>query len=490
MSIPFLSAYELPFGDQRQKQRAVALLLALAFIPLVLIYLKFKSFLAVVGLSVMLGAFATALFSIQRTLILLFVYISFLPSYHWGSRYPFFHGIYFSELIACGFLLVLIIWCLGEEMHGKRNLKISFSSLDATVLAFLILVIIATLKGAFENGNLRIIKSEFFFLLCYGFYFLFTTRLSIRQLATLWKILLLICTGVSIQFIMLTLSEGSLSSIIVNRVVTQQPHLAQLGIPLFASYILFENSLYKKIVATFLMLPIFPMVFLCQQRALWVSIVCTTFALAGFAFFKDSFSLSKLVRFIILVLVLLGLTIGIILVLDKYITGSVILTASSRIQSLAALGLDESTNIRLSEIFRALGKWKSNPLTVLFGTGLGDNFESIDLSRTNTVSVDNSFIFILWKIGLFGLTAYLGVCFLFLKRGLYVFINASQEWQKRLAAALISGMSGLALIAFTNACLVNYRFIVFWALAIATIEVLYIGVRDEKTQSVILAGKP
>ena len=80
-------------------------------------------------------------------------------------------------------------------------------------------------------------------------------------------------------------------------------------------------------------------------------------------------------------------------------------------------------------------------------------------------------------MGILGLTTYLIILFLFFKRGFHVFKHATQERYRQMSAAIMSGFAGLLLIGLTNASLVIYRFIIIWALVIATIETLYWKVR-------------
>jgi len=235
-------------------------------------------------------------------------------------------------------------------------------------------------------------------------------------------------------------------------------------------------------------MPMFPMVFLSQQRALWVGTIFSIFIVGGLAFLKEEISVAKMLRFILITLTILTGVVLLILLLDKYLAGSVLLTAFSRIQSLLAISIDKSANIRIAEIMRTLQHWQTHFVDIFIGTGLGDTRESVDFSRTVTHFVDNTYVFILWKMGLVGLATFLIMNILLLKRGYYIFTKSTVEKYKQLTAGLLAGWSGLLVVALTNTCLVLYRFAIVWALVFATLEMLYLKVQNEKRRSLVPQG--
>lgn len=461
-----------PFATQSQKQKTVAYLAAITLAPLLAIYFKFGLIHVLAGFVVVAGL-ALSIFSIRNTIILLLVYISFLPNSTWGERYPFFRGLYFKEFIACGIIGVILLWLLAEIALGKKPVRRATSAFDIAVAGFLIITILGALHGGFANGNFVIIFLESFFLCCYAFYFIYVKNLSDKQVTVIWHAFMAISVGVAFQFILLALSTGSTASLLIKRVSTQQPHLGQIAIPLFLSHALFAKPRFPRMLSLCALVPLAVMIFFSQQRGLWVGVIFSIAAVLSFWFFRHRFSARRALQFVVVAFLTLAAAIALILIMDRLFTGSIILTLLSRFSWVENLSMDESTNIRLSEIMRALGYWSQGPLTMLFGTGLGASYHSIDATRTSTFSVDNSYIPILWKLGYLGLFCYLAMMWAFVRRGLYVFRKSTNMRFKQVAAGLLSGMGGLAIIALTNACLVRYRFVVVWSLAMATIEILY-----------------
>lgn len=478
-------AIDLTIQTFEKKKRAVSIFLTLTLIPLFLIYLRFSNPLIVLGFITLGIILFKVTFSVQNTLIALLAYIALLPNSSWGERYKFFHGLYFTETLVFGFVVLIAVWIMGEMLIGRRPANRPFSGLDWLLSVFFAIVFFSALHGAFQNGNFHIIRQELPFLSFYMFYFLYTRWLSEDEIKTLWVALLFLTFLVSVQYIMLAMSEGVLANLLVNRVSTQQPHLAQIALPLAFSAFLFPVRVKYRAVALLLLFPMLPMIFFSQQRGLWIGIMFSVFLIWSMAFFKEQISFRRILKFILVMLTALLVVAILILLLDRYTSGSVLLTVISRFGSLANLTLDESLRIRMSEVYRALSDWQANSVYVLFGTGLGDMYQSIDAARVNTFAVDNSFVFILWKTGILGLAVFVASIAVVYKKGFYVFVHAKSFFEKQIASALLSGFGGVLLIALTNSCLVLYRFIIVWALVFATIEMLHLRTKNHDSVSAL-----
>ena len=294
----------------------------------------------------------------------------------------------------------------------------------------------------------------------------------------------LIAVAVSIEFTLLAFSEINPVSILVTRVVTQQPHLAQIGFPILASNILFYTNKWKKLFSVIGLLPVTCMIFFSQQRGLWVGIIFSLIVLGGFKFIKNKITLVQVFKYLMIILLIFASLVVILLLLDRFLFGSVLITVFSRMNTLTALSTDESLNIRLFEIIRALHQWDNNIFNILFGTGLGSHYGAVRIDRLNTVSLDNSFAYILWKMGIIGFILFMFIYIQFFIKGLFIYIHSKVLFHKQLIAAILSAIAGLCVIGLTNACLVRYRFIIFWALLLAIVELLYRQTKRGLTQNV------
>jgi len=341
-----------------------------------------------------------------------------------------------------------------------------------TIWALTLCFLYALFFGLFYQTAFAVIRVEFLYLILYLTYLLWRQR-PLSELKQLWFALIVVTLITSFQFFMLAVSEGGLSTVILGRIVTQQPHLAQITIPFLFTFVLFKSNRKEKFLAILALLPITAMAFLSQQRGLWgglfISIVLT-FALA---YFQNGLSVKRIMQFMGIVIGSLFAFLAIILLIDYLFTGSILLTLLTRIDFLSNLSLDESWHIRMSEISRALSLWDDHWYTVLLGSGLGAKYPTTDWTRSYPYLVDNSFAYILWKMGVIGLTVYLSFWADFLKKGFRLIKAPTSISDKRMAAGIVAGFLGLALIGLTNSCLTQYRFIVIWVFAFALIDRMY-----------------
>ncbi len=445
---------------------------------LILLFIITQNFL-ITSFSLIIIPLILYFFSSRINLIVfLYIYISILPIYAWGSRYDFFRGLYFNENIALALLCTLCLYTFISSLFNPTP-KIKNDFFDNSIIFFLAICFISGLNGLMQTGDLSAIKTELFFLFCYGTYFIYTKFLSISDIKILWITFICLSSLVSIEYILLAASEGSLISILLGRVVTQQPHMAQLAIPLLFSIIIISKKLIIRILAFFGAILNISMVFLSQQRGLWGALTVSLIIFFGFIYIGQKISLKNILKYFFILLIGLCLLIALLFICDFLFSGSIIMTFLDRINFLLAVSSDESLLIRVSEIQRALQQWNNNIITILFGTGLGASFGSTDIYRTYTYSVDNSFAYLLWKTGIIGLTAFIALISTFFYHGLRKFYIINEHSTRVFIGAIICGMLGIIIIALTNTCLVSYRFIIFWALGFATIKILPVRENDE-----------
>ena len=54
-----------------------------------------------------------------------------------------------------------------------------------------------------------------------------------------------------------------------------------------------------------------------------------------------------------------------------------------------------------------------------------------------------------------------------------------------MAASIMAGFTGLLVAGLTTACFFLYQFVIVWALMIATVEVVYVRVKEGEKQSIL-----
>ncbi|MDP8218902.1 MAG: O-antigen ligase family protein [Candidatus Theseobacter exili] len=411
-----------------------------------------------------------SLFSIKRTLIILLPYLILLPNNDAFLRYPYLHFPVNLFFVAALFF-VLIFYTLSKCLIFNDKPLIGITNIDKFFMLFFIWIIISIFWGYYSGGRLKFIYTEVFFIMFYGMYFVIDRNVdSLKDVRDIWLILTVSTILVSIEFIFVAYKEAGINaSILINRISSQQPHVAQLIIPYLFSYFLFQTRKANIIIASILMIPVFAMVFFSQQRGLWGGIVLSLFILWVFASFKEGISIKSVFKTVGYVLIAAALLAGIGLIIDSFIPGSSLLTMINRFNTLLNLSQDTSLAIRMAEIKRSVAQWELNPL---LGTGLGSWISPVILNHMPFNHVDNSYFFLLWKTGVVGLSLFLLIYVSCLVAGIKTFYKSKNAEIKRMLAAIISGILGLMLIALTNTCIVYYGLNIVWAVALASIIVL------------------
>ncbi len=428
-------------------------------------------FLIIAGI-VALAVVVWSFFSVQKTFYLFALYISILPSYASYLRYPYLKMWVLLEVIAA-LLLLMFLYDFSHRIFQRQKLFFQrMTIMDKAFIVFLVWTIFSALWGLVYGGDPKYVYTELFFFSLYIAYFIIRRNFETEEsLHKLWLIFNVIAVIVSLEYIYIAFIETGLGTgILIKRVSTQQPHLAQLAFPYLLSYFLFKSKTANKKLVVVGLVPLFLMIFFSQQRGLWVGIVFSVLVLWALSFIREGVSFKNFIKFTFFLLMAVGFITGLGLFIDKFFLGSTILTMIERFNTLLELAKDESLLIRVGEMSNAIDQWKLSPL---FGTGLGSTINPVILEHYPNNIVDNSYTVFMWKGGIIGLLIYLFMMLLFFVRALYIFKNTHDVQRQRAVAALISGYGGLLVIALTNSCVAYYRYNVFWAMAYATIETLY-----------------
>jgi hypothetical protein len=329
-----------------------------------------------------------------------------------------------------------------------------------------------TFWGIYQHGAVKGSVLEFYHVGLYGVYFL--ARLMMNNddkwIAKFFSVFVVATTIAAIQYILLTFSRLDITDIFISRVTTQQPHLAQISIPFLAGAVLFLKKKTHKVLSLLLLIPNLLMVIFSQQRALYVAIVFTLLIVLFFYYTRNGFKPAKLINYSLSILLLVLFVIVFLVVAQKYLNLQFILTVAERIETMQDVSSDESWRIRFGEVAIALEKWKNH---VFLGKGLGSTFPNTFLGRGNK-GVDNSYAFVLWKLGIWGLLMFLIIYIIFFIQGIKAFWASTQVFEKLIVSTFLSGMLGMMLVAVTNMSIIQYRFNMIWAIGIAVVHHYYI----------------
>ncbi|MCD6380356.1 hypothetical protein J7M07_07940, partial [bacterium] len=155
------------------------------------------------------------------------------------------------------------------------------------------------------------------------------------------------------------------------------------------------------------------------------------------------------------------------------------LTFDKNVSSRSGKSLQEgietpSLQIRLLTYLRTYHIIKKN---VLFGQGVGDTIILPYLNQRVISSVDNSYLVIIWKLGLSGFLVFASIYLLFIKKAVYIIQNSKNRLYLVTSIVLLSSIVGQLVtgLACTIMCLYHFNFI--WGALIGIIYYLYDEVR-------------
>ena len=129
---------------------------------------------------------------------------------------------------------------------------------------------------------------------------------------------------------------------------------------------------------------------------------------------------------------------------------------------------DVSYTIRANEVVEAIRTIKSD---FLIGKGIGASVVT-RWRFMEHATVDNSYAYLYWKMGIFGLIAFLGFYVVFFVRSLKLLIHPIKSNERIFVVTTILNFVALFIVALTNVCIVHYRFILIWAASIGFVEYL------------------
>jgi len=409
------------------------------------------------------------IYSPFNILLFLIAYISILPSRGWGMRYSFFH--YYVDwkiliLILLAAFLILFIRNLYE-----KTWHIDIASLDQILIIFFIYSMLSLFWGLYKNTGTSLPIQDFYFIFLYSAYFLSRLLFQKEKLMRIFFIIFIIISVItSFEYILLTFSEMTFSNLFVTRVPTRQPHLAQISIPILVAVFFFTKNRIYKLGALILFIPNFLMVVLSQQRALWLGIILSIIIVTFLYYLRHGFNIYQIFKFFLIMIVSILFLILTLIILDKYLHLNLIFTGLSRVSTFFTLSQDFSVNVRISEIKIALKQWEKN---IFFGAGLGAKYSRILVSRGEG-TLDNSYVFVLWKLGIVGLFLFLLFYLKNFYHNLKTFWQSKLEFEQIIITSIFAGISGIMLIAFTNMSIIRYRYNIIWAVLIGISENLYL----------------
>ncbi len=376
------------------------------------------------------------------------------------------------------FTIFLLYWIVSLVLK-KRKFKIG--PLGYAILIYVLISVFAFFHG-YIAGNFKgfrpMLVSEIFPQLMYLSFFVFlTTDLRKIRLRVLFDGMLIISAFIGIQ-IMYAFSQNTLAAF--TRINTNTVQISLFAIPYVIAILFFDQSVRRKVFSSIALLPILGALLICLQRSLWLAAMVIVVVSILIFFYKRGFSIGKIAGFLIGggsgIFLLFVVT---LLVLSKITGGAAGLVILKRLISLVNIGylrVDMSAYIRITEIRQALAKLSGYQWII--GRGIGDSFYSYLRTKTK-IYFDNSYAWVLWKMGIIGMVSFLSIFFLFFKRVIFLIRQKTSKEDFIYIMVIGLNMLGIMICSLGNASLIKFRYIMMWAVSMAILEMIYRKYKNE-----------
>ena len=412
------------------------------------------------------------LYSVENFFVFIILYLSLTPLQSYTDMYSGFlpFGVRRKYLYVM-YLLFLLYWIFSLILKKK---KIKISALGWSIIAYTCLTFFAIFLG-FINDNehlLSLTENEFVPQLMYLSFFVFlTTKMREKNLRILFDFILACSAFIGLQFLY-AFPQNSITAF--TRIPTINVHIALLSYPYVIGILFLSESKKRKIVSLIALIPISFAVMISLQRALWGALAIILVLSIFLYLYKKGYSIGRIFLFSIVVflsiIIIFSITVFAIVRVSSSSAVLVIVKRLASFTNIDYLKVDLSAFQRTFEIKQALSKLTG--IQWLIGRGFGDTFYSKVRFRIQHY-VDNSYAWVLWKMGAIGFVVFLSMFVIFFKRTIFLLRKNVTKEELIYITTIFLNMIGLLIVALTNACLVNYRFIVLWAISMAIIELMY-----------------
>ena len=380
------------------------------------------------------------------------------------------------------FIFVIVFFLLNRLLGNKSNGKIGPTGW--WLVLFLGAVVLGAVTGIFNGRTFRDVGED---LIVYFYYLMFfvviEADLDERWIKYFIYAIIVSTFIVSLEYIgILRIYQGKV------RCATDQQHIFNISIPLIVSWLLYEKRNIVRIFLVLLLLLMGIAVFLTLTRMLWASVPLSILLVLFLYLCRKKASLRQFLYTGIGVVIV---SLFVFLPTKELLTRQVTLkhAVQYRANTFKRLKLDPSLLGRLELASYVLPRVRKHPI---IGTGLGDmvfykitsTWAGITYSPTEGYILgvpppksrapikwlDISYLNVLWKTGIIGLFFFIGLYVVFIKRCLFVFKNATNDFEKWSSLGIFVGFTSLLAIGFLSAILVGYRFNFTWAVLMGIIE--------------------
>ena len=428
---------------------------------LLVILFAYKGLLLVALIAVLLAFFFMTAFSVERSFYLFAAYFLIFPDKFYGVFFP---GVPVNFFWSIGYLRVLVIslYWLIDLLRCRTDYVLK--TLDKMRLGFITSGLISALLGLLRGYRFSYFRLEIMPLSLYLGYFI-VLRSSLKENPRRFYDFVTLCAVlIAFEFIDSLLIFGG--SIFLVRVVSMHIHMALFGISYICISMIYSADRTRKIIMGIALPVILASVVISQQRALWgATLVLLLLVFAIYVYHRRE----TIVTIGATVLGIVGVLFVSYAILNQIFRGALyntIITRGVVLLDIEATLNDASYMIRSSETVEALRTVKED---FLFGKGIGASVVT-RWRLMEHATVDNTYAYVYWKMGILGLIGFFGFYAVFFLRSLGLLRKPITADERIFTISTLLNFIGLFVVALTNVCIVHYRFILIWAASIGFVE--------------------
>jgi hypothetical protein len=352
-------------------------------------------------------------------------------------------------------LVVILLTFLIIEVFTRRRLSLPVN-LKLPMIFFLSYLIIACFIGYFFKNRVYYIVNDFLVLSLYGVYLFIPTIISTKESFNKILNIFIIATGIiAIEYLVIftfNLLAGGFQRVNPNQALTYL-----FSIPLIiGTAIKIQASKTKKIALIMLIVLAFGGIAVTFTRGLWITLLLSS-SIMLFLFRKDIDKRLLLIG----TLTIIGGTLATLIYLASVVGIDIWSNIIGRAATILEFGEIASVRQRLIANEIVAGQVMKNPI---FGYGLGKQL----VYSFGGVSyflhwIDNSYLMLLWKLGIVGTIPFLLLPLKSLIEAIRLFRKARDPRIRIFAGAMISFIIPFLVYAFASPLLVKYLLNLVWA---------------------------
>jgi len=251
-----------------------------------------------------------------------------------------------------------------------------------------------------------------------------------------------------------------------DRVITRQANLLIISFISALAYILyFSEDIFNKILLGSSMILYLISLIIIMQRSLWIGFIISLFLfilLYQRKFIKSNF------KKIVLVFLIFFILFGTYLIYESIVIDKSVL--EERTDVIGKKGKTFSIGARILSYYHAFRLFLQNPI---LGKGMGDSIITPYLNQREIGIVDNSYLVVLWKMGIIGFLIFLFLYVKFLTQLIKIITKTKFKLHRLFGIIIISIIVGQMINGLACVIMTLYFFNIIWGVFIAITDYLY-----------------